>query len=109
MHRIIWLRDFAATQHGQRAAFVATGLIKRRLTCAPVRRRPRNGLQQAAKAEIGFDYSSNLLPSRKIMQWKPFHFYWYCQGSPTGIWSTNSASIGLNGDCSGSAIAELRP
>src|ERR1700722_17054601 len=54
-----------------------------------------------------FDCSSTFLPARKTMQRKPSHFGSYCQCLPTGIWSTDSASIGLNGGRTGKAIAEL--
>jgi hypothetical protein len=56
-----------------------------------------------------FDCSSTNLPSRKTRQRKPTHFGSYCHCLPTGIWSTDSASIGLNGGRSGSAISGLMP
>src|SRR5262249_52386226 len=52
-----------------------------------------------------FDCRSTLPPSRKTRQRKPSHLGSYCQFLPSGISSTDKASIGGNGRGSASVIA----
>ena len=67
----------------------------------PLRPRPENNERAVGRISIA---EKSFSPSRKARQRKPSHFGSYCQSSPTGISSTERASIGGNGGLIGRAM-----